>query len=128
MSEKPPTRAHRSGSQKRRRATAVSVAVTSAERALIAVKARTAGMSAAAYLRRCALGSAGPRAQRSPPVNAELLALAVAQLNKVGSNLNQVARALNTAGATLAASEAYTALAETRAAVGEIRATSGRRA
>jgi hypothetical protein len=41
------------------------------------------------------LGTPGPRAKRSPPVNAEALGRATAALNKVGSNLNQVAHRLN---------------------------------
>ena len=47
------------------------------------------------YGRASLLGKPGPRARRSPTLNAELLAHAVAQLNKVGSNLNQIARVLN---------------------------------
>ena len=125
MSAKVP---QRSGSQKRQRHRTIGVSVTPEEHAAIAVKARASGKSQAAYLRACALGSPGPRARRSPPVNAALLALAVAQLNKAGSNLNQVARALNAAGATLAANEAFTALAETRAAVVQIRELTGRKA
>ena len=128
MNEKPPNGAKRSGSQKRQRARAVSVAVTAEEGAAIAVKARRSGQSQAAYLRSCALGSAGPRARHSPPVNAELFALAIAQLNRAGNNINQVARALNTAGATLAADEAFSALAETREAVAGILEMVGRKA
>jgi hypothetical protein len=73
-------------------------------------------MSFASFMRACALGEAGPRSRRSPPVNAELLALAVSALNKAGSNLNQIARALNAARA-VGAQECVAALAEARAAV-----------
>lgn len=58
-------------------------------------RAERAGLSLAAYLRACALGDAGPRARRSPTVNRELAAQAIAELNKAGSNLNQLARAVN---------------------------------
>ena len=73
-------------------------------------------MSFASFMRACALGDAGPRSRRSPPVNAELLALAVAALNKAGSNLNQIAHRLN-AAQSVSAHESVAALADTRAAV-----------
>jgi hypothetical protein len=94
----------------------VSIRLLPDELAAIAERARAAGLSFASYLRACALGSAGPRARRSPPINAELLAHAVAALNKVGSNLNQIARALN-AGQAVGAHESVAALADTRSAV-----------
>lgn len=61
----------------------------------IEAKAAAASLSFGAYLRACALGDAGPRAQRSPSVDRELAAHAIAELNKAGSNLNQIARAVN---------------------------------
>ena len=66
-----------------------------------------------------------PRARRSPPINTELLAHAVAALNKAGSNLNQVARILNSAQAA-GAKESLAALAEVRAAAATIRELVGR--
>ena len=60
-------------------------------------RAGEAGLSNAAYLRACALGNAGPRARRSPTVERQLAAQAIAELNKAGSNLNQIARAVNMA-------------------------------
>jgi hypothetical protein len=111
----PPLPPRRSGSEKRQRR-AVSIRLLPDELAAIAERARAAGLSFAGYLRACALGSAGPRARRSPPINAELLAHAVAALNKVGSNLNQIARALN-AGQAVGAQESIAALADTRSAV-----------
>jgi hypothetical protein len=77
---------------------------------LIAEYSRTAGLSRGGYLRAVALGSPGPRARRAPPVNAEMLAHAVAQLNRVGNNLNQLARRLNAAQAA-GARESIEALA-----------------
>ena len=65
------------------------------EYAAIDAKASAAGLSFGAYLRSCALGQAGPRAQRSPSTDRELVAKAIAELNKAGSNLNQIARAVN---------------------------------
>ena len=65
------------------------------ECAAVQIRAEKAGLSMAAYLRACALGDAGPRARRSPTINRELAAHAIAGLNKAGSNLNQIAHAVN---------------------------------
>lgn len=65
------------------------------EYAEVEAKAAAASLSFGAYLRACALGAAGPRAQRSPSIDRELAARGIAELNKAGSNLNQIARALN---------------------------------
>ena len=90
-------------------------------------KAREVGLSLASFLRACGLGTPGPRARRSPPVNAEALGRATAALNKVGSNLNQIAHALNAGGAGLTMQECFAALAETRAAAAAIREIVGRK-
>ncbi len=116
----------RSGSQKRQRTRRIGVALDPAEFAVVAEKASTAGLSKSSFLRASALGSAGPRARRSPPLNAEVLAHAVAALNKAGSNLNQIARTLN-AGQAAGSKEALEALTETREAVGRILDLVGRK-
>ncbi len=116
----------RSGSQKRQRNRNIPIPVDDDEFASIEAKARAAGMSRASFGRTAMLGSSGPRARRSPPVNAEVLARAVAALNKAGSNLNQIARTLNAAQATGAA-ESLAALAETREAVARILELVGRK-
>jgi hypothetical protein len=118
--------ARRSGSQKRRRRRHIDVCCDDAEFVIIDDKARTAGLSLAAFLRTCALGSPGPRAQRAPTVNAEALAHATAALNKVGSNLNQLARVFNAGAATVTAHECFAALAEVRTAVARILEVVGR--
>jgi hypothetical protein len=117
----------RSGSQKRRRNRTIEVCCDEAEFVIIDDKARTAGMSLSSYLRACAIGSPGPRAQRAPTVDAEALAHATAALNKVGSNLNQIARALNAGRAPLTTQECFAALAEVRAAVARILEIVGRK-
>ncbi len=117
----------RSGSQKRRRNRHIDVCCDESEFVIIDDKARTAGMSMAAFLRTCALGSPGPRAQRAPTVNAKALAHATAALNKVGSNLNQMARVLNAGAATIAANECFAALAEVRAVTARILEVVGRK-
>ena len=118
----------RSGSEKRQRARgAVLVRLLPDERAAVEEKAREVGLSLASFLRACGLGTPGPRAKRSPPVNAEALARATAALNKAGSNLNQIAHVLNAGGASLTTQECFAALAETRAAAAAIREIVGRR-
>jgi len=87
-----------SGSQKRQRAKGVRAAVTEAEYAALQERARNAGLSTAAYLRTCALGHKGPRAQHAPPVNRALLGQTLAELKRVGNNLNQIAHHLNAGG------------------------------
>lgn len=116
----------RSGSETRRRGAPVSVRLLPEERAAIAIKAREAGLRIGGYLRACGLGSPGPRAKRSPPVNAELLGQAIAALNRAGNNLNQIAHMLN-AGRAAGAHESATALAELRAVLMLMKAALGRK-
>jgi hypothetical protein len=104
----------------------VASRVSTEEYAALDLKARDAGLSIGSYLRACGLGSPGPRARRSPPLNAELLAYAVAQLNRAGNNLNQLNKRLNAAQAT-GADDSAAAIAETRAAVRQICESLGRR-
>jgi hypothetical protein len=117
----------RSGSQKRVRQHKIPVSCDTVEFLLIDDRARAAGLSRPSFLRTLALGSPGPRAKRSPPINAEALAHATAALNKVGSNLNQIARVLNAGAATIAANECFAALAEVRAAAARILEIVGRK-
>jgi hypothetical protein len=121
----PPLR--QSGSEKRQRGVPVSVRLLPAERAALQERSGEAGLSLASFLRACALGTPGPRAQRAPHVNAVELAKATAALNKVGSLLNQMAHVLNAGGATVTAHECFAALAETRAAAAAIRESLGRK-
>lgn len=116
----------RSGSQRRQRSKSYQIALTPEEFAVACERAAAAGLSPSSYGRLLLLGTSGPRARRSPPLNAELLAHAVAQLNKVGSNLNQIARILNAALA-VDAKEVSDTLANTRAAVSRILDIVGRR-
>ena len=111
------TPARRGGSQKRQRLLTVRVACTQAEFAAIHDAARAAGLSAAAYLRRQAIGAPGPRAIRRPPIERVELARLLGETGRLGSNVNQLARAANAAG-DLPAAES---LAETRDAVIAIR-------
>jgi hypothetical protein len=98
-----------------------------AEHAALDERAREAGLSIGAYVRACALGDAGPRARKRPPVDRELLARANADLNRVGNNLNQIAHALNSGDEVLRAAhvrlilELREILAELRRALGYVR-------
>lgn len=73
----------------------ISVRCTAKERSKIDETARQAGLSIGAFLRALALGSAGPRAVRRPPIERKELARLLGHLGKVGSNLNQLAHAFN---------------------------------
>ena len=118
----------RSGSEKRQRAKgAILVRLLPDERAAVEEKAREVGLSLASFLRACGLGTPGPRARRSVPVNAEALGRATAALNKVGSNLNQIAHVLNAGGSSVTTQECFAALAEARAAAAAIRQIVGRK-
>jgi hypothetical protein len=118
----------RSGSEKRQRARgAVLVRLLPDERATIEEKARNTGLSLASFLRACGLGTPGPRAKRSTPIDAEALARATAALNKVGSNLNQIAHVLNAGGSGITTQECFAALTEVRAALSRILEIVGRR-
>ena len=118
-------RTTRSGSEKRDRKKHVSVRLSAAEGEALTAKAQAAGLSIGAFVRAAALGQAGPRARRQPTIDAVLLAQAVAQLNRAGSNLNQIARTLNAVG-LMQANDNAAALVEVRAAVAAIRAAVGR--
>jgi len=118
----PPPQGKRSGSQKRVRLRKIPVACNDDEFSQIDARAREVGLSRPSFLRACGIGTPGPRARRSPHVNAEALGRATAALNKVGSNLNQIAHGLNAGGFSLVLQECHAALAEARAAAAAIRA------
>ena len=107
----------RSSSQKRVRMRKIPVACDDEEFLQIDNRAREVGLSRPSFLRACGIGAPGPRARRSPPVNAEALARATATLGKVGGNLNQIARVLNAGGSNVTTQECFAAIAEVRAAL-----------
>lgn len=87
------------------------------ERKALETNAREAGLSLAAYLRASALGTPGPRAKRSPTVEAELLGHAMAALNQAGGKLSDMRED---------SPAFYAALAEIRSAAAAIRELVGR--
>ncbi len=72
-----------------------AIRCTNEERVAIKAAADQAGLSVGAFLRASALGDAGPRAVRRPPVERKELARLLGHLGKVGSNINQLAHAFN---------------------------------
>ena len=87
-----------SGSEKRQRDRLVGVRCTEVERAHLVARADAAGLSLGDYLRSAALDARPLRAVRRPSADHALLAQAVAQLGKIGSNVNQIAHVLNASG------------------------------
>lgn len=76
----------------------ISIRCTSDERQQIDEAAAQAGLAIGPYLRILALGKAGPRARRRPPIERAELARLLGHLGKVGSNINQLAHAYNGKG------------------------------
>jgi hypothetical protein len=122
-----PAAARRSGSQKRVRGRKIPVACDEMEFSQIDDRARAVGLSRPSFLRACGLGTPGPRAQRTPPINAEALARATAALNKVGSNLNQGVQVLNASGAIGLAQDFRSTLAVIRDVAATMRDIVGRK-
>jgi hypothetical protein len=104
MSEAPNPRARKMAPWRGRRrvadpkSIAISFRCTAQDHAVIHEASTRAGLSIGAYLRALALGTAGPRAVRRPPIERRELARLLGHLGKVGSNLNQLAHAFNRSG------------------------------
>jgi hypothetical protein len=73
----------------------IPVRCNESERTAISEKATQAGLSVGAFLRSLALGDAGPRAVRRPPIERKELARLLGWLGKLGSNVNQLAHGFN---------------------------------
>jgi hypothetical protein len=95
----------------------IPVRCTAVERAAIKAVADKAGLSVGAFLRAAALGDAGPRSVRRPPIERKELARLLGHLGKVGSNLNQLAHAFNSSGRVPGLAE----LNDIRSYVGQMR-------
>lgn len=89
------TKSKKSGSEKRKRQSRVSIRLTSEEFAEVAKRADAAQLTLASYARAEILDSPPPRQARRPAVETENVARVLAQLGKIGSNLNQIARHMN---------------------------------
>lgn len=95
MHERPAKKRAVPHSETRQREKRITVRFLDTEYEVLTSRADDTGLTPGAYIRTCALGNSGPRSQRSPTINRELAAQAIAELNKAGSNLNQIAHALN---------------------------------
>jgi hypothetical protein len=118
----------RSGSEKRQRTAILNVRLTPEEKAAISAKAAAAGLDAAAFIRRQAIDTPGPRTRRRMAVDVAELARARGALGYVGNNLNQIARAVNVGGAEALLDErrdVATALARLNSLMDEITAAMG---
>jgi hypothetical protein len=113
--------------ERRRRVHKVDTRWDAIEFASLDAAARATGLARGGYIRTLVLGSAGPRARRSPSIEIEALAQATAALNRAGNNLNQIARILNSGGSVSLAHTSFAALTETRTAVTRILDLVGRR-
>ena len=91
LPEKKPGK-NRSGSDKRQREKITPVRWATAEFNIVASKARTAGLPFGAYMRALGLGDEGPRSQRIPPVEKELLISVRGLFGRLNSNVNQIAK------------------------------------
>lgn len=86
---------NRSGSNKRQRDKITPIRWAEAEFNRVAAKASDAGLAFGAYMRALGLGEPGPRSQRIPPVQNELLIRLQGQLGRLNNNANQIARGIN---------------------------------
>lgn len=114
-----------SGSKTRQRGGMVSFRASEAERAALAAKAETAGVSLGAYIRTSTLAAPVTRGRRRPSIDRELLARAVAQLGRIGGSLQQIAKRLNF-GQPEYAADIPAALEEFRQAVAVLMQAAGR--
>jgi hypothetical protein len=123
----PPLLFKRSGSQKRQRHHSLQIALSNDELAKVEEQAQACGLSRSSYGRAAILGTPGPRARRSPPIDAKAMGRATAALNKIGSNVNQIAHVLNAGGSLGMAREYLSTLAVIREAAKAIREAAGRK-
>src|SRR5690348_1727932 len=93
--EKPATRKpHGNENRQRQKVTPIRWEMREFNKA--AAKATRAGLPFGAFMRALALdGDAGPRSQRIPTVERELLLRYQGQLGRLNNNVNQIARGIN---------------------------------
>ena len=76
----------------------VTMRCSRGEYTAIEEKSSRAGLSVGAFLRAQALGNAGPRSVKRPPIERRELARILGHVGKIGSNINQLAKAFNQVG------------------------------
>lgn len=82
----------RKKSQVRQRIYREAAAYDKDEHELFLANVARSGLSKAGYIRLCTLGDPGPRTQKQPHPDLQLLAIVLGQLGKIGSNLSQLDR------------------------------------
>jgi hypothetical protein len=112
------------GSETRQRNLAITIRLSETEHRMLHGRAHMSGLSMGGYLRKAALGKAGPRSKRPPAAERDELRRLKGELGRVGNNLNQIAHALNT-GTAPAPGELETALAELAAVHESVRRALG---
>jgi hypothetical protein len=96
MTDDKPAAKKRHGTEKRQRQKVTPIRWEMAEFNKAAAKANRAGLTFGAFMRTLALdGDAGPRSQRIPPAERELLLRWQGQLGRLNNNVNQIARGIN---------------------------------
>ena len=80
---------------KRQRNEKITIRCYTAERDAIRANADKAGLAVGAFLRATGAGNAGPRAQRRPPADHQVLRQILGHLGRIGNNINQISRRLN---------------------------------
>jgi mobilization protein NikA len=88
-------RAHRHGSEVRRRQPRIIIRVTPDERAEIKANAAGAGLSVGSYLRALAIAHPRTRPCRRPLGDAVLLTRVMGQVGRIGGNIHQLVRLAN---------------------------------
>ena len=84
-----------SSSNSRKRNKSIAIRVDETEAAQLTAFAERAGLSVGAFIRQQVIGSEPPRQSRRPPVEKELLSLAMRHMGKIGGNINQLAKHAN---------------------------------
>ncbi len=74
----------------------IAVRLTDDDHSFLEQSAKEAGLSVGAFLRTIALGTAGARAVKRPPIERKQLAKLLGEIGKLGSNVNQIAKWANT--------------------------------
>ena len=89
------TKKPRSGSNKRQRDKITPIRWNMDEFNRVAARANRSGLSFGAFMRALGLGEPGPRSQKRPPIEKELLLKLLGSLGRLNNNANQIARSIN---------------------------------
>lgn len=99
------------GSETRQRQKMLTIRLTENEHRMLRERADMIGLSLGGFVRKRALGKAGPRSKRQASADRHELRRLKGELGRVGNNINQIAYALNS-GEELLPNELEDAIAE----------------